>query len=114
MAAGTLSLLSIGGLVTFGATGMIASAAVIGFCSAFVLILTLALPPLLAAPEDVHRLSAGMLAIGYTLTFVVPFVGGAIWDITGWPATAFLPGAIGATMVLVLGAMLRPADQRGR
>jgi CP family cyanate transporter-like MFS transporter len=113
MAAGTLSLLSIGGLVTFGATGMIASAAVIGFCSAFVLILTLALPPLLAAPEDVHRLSAGMLAIGYTLTFVVPFVGGAIWDITGWPATAFLPGAIGATMMLVLGAMLRPADQRG-
>jgi hypothetical protein len=54
-----------------------------------------------------------MLAIGYTLTFVVPFAGGAIWDLTGWPATAFLPGAIGATTMLVLGAMLRPADQRG-
>jgi MFS transporter, CP family, cyanate transporter len=76
-----------------------------------VLILTLALPPLLAAPEDVHRLSAGMLAIGYTLSFIVPFVGGAIWDATGSPATAFLPGAVGATIVLSLGAMLRPADR---
>ena len=113
IAAGAISLLSLGGLVTSGAVGMIISAAAIGFCSAFVLILTLALPPLLAAPEDVHRLSAGMLAIGYTLTFIVPFVGGAIWDATGSPATAFLPGAIGAAMVLVLGAMLRPADQRG-
>ena len=112
IAAGAITLLSLGGLVTSGAAGMIVSATAIGFCSAFVLILTLALPPLLAAPEDVHRLSAGMLAIGYTLTFVVPFIGGAIWDVTGSPATAFLPGAVGAAIVLSLGAMLRPADQR--
>jgi MFS transporter, CP family, cyanate transporter len=111
IAAGTIGLLGLAGLLLSGASGMIASAAAIGFCSAFVLILTLALPPLLAAPEDVHRLSAGMLAIGYTLSFIVPFVGGAIWDATGSPATAFLPGAVGATIVLSLGAMLRPADR---
>lgn len=114
VAAGTIGLMGLAGLLLSGEIGMIASAAAIGFSSAFVLILTLALPPLLAAPEDVHRLSAGMLAIGYTLTFVVPFVGGAIWDATGSPAAAFLPGAVGAAMVLVLGAMLRPADQRRR
>jgi CP family cyanate transporter-like MFS transporter len=112
VAAGAIGLLALVGLLTSGETGMIASAATIGFCAAFVLILTLALPPLLAAPEDVHRLSAGMLAIGYTLSFIVPFVGGALWDATGMPATAFLPGAIGAVIVLALGAMLRPADQR--
>src|SRR6266852_5991096 len=112
VAAGALGLLSLAGLLVSHEAGMIVSAAVIGFCSAFVLILTLALPPLLAAPEDVHRLSAGMLAIGYTLSFIVPFVGGAIWDVTGSPATAFLPGAVGAAIVLALGAMLRPADQR--
>jgi MFS transporter, CP family, cyanate transporter len=111
IAAGTIGLLGLAGLLLAGEIGMIASAAAIGFCSAFVLILTLALPPLLAAPEDVHRLSAGMLAIGYTLTFVVPFIGGAVWDATGLPATAFLPGAVGATMVLSLGAMLGPADR---
>jgi MFS transporter, CP family, cyanate transporter len=112
IAAGAIGLLSLAGLLVSGEAGMVASAAAIGFCSAFVLILTLALPPLLAAPEDVHRLSAGMLAIGYTLSFIVPFVGGAIWDATGSPATAFLPGAVGAAIVLTLGAMLRPADQR--
>lgn len=113
VAAGTIGLLGLAGLLVSGEVGMVASAAAIGFCSAFVLILTLALPPLLAAPEDVHRLSAGMLAIGYTLTFIVPFAGGAVWDITGAPAAAFLPGAVGGTIVLVLGAMLRPADRRG-
>ncbi|HEX9489863.1 MAG TPA: MFS transporter [Stellaceae bacterium] len=112
IAAGAIGLVSLAGLLVSGEAGMIASAAAIGFCSAFVLILTLALPPLLAAPEDVHRLSAGMLAIGYTLSFIVPFVGGAIWDATGSPAMAFLPGAVGAAIVLALGAMLRPADQR--
>jgi MFS transporter, CP family, cyanate transporter len=111
IAAGTVGLLGLAGLLLSGPIGMIASAAAIGFCSAFVLILTLALPPLLAAPEEVHRLSAGMLAIGYTLSFIVPFVGGAVWDATGSPATAFLPGAVGATIVLSLGAMLRPADR---
>jgi MFS transporter, CP family, cyanate transporter len=111
IAAGTVGLLGLAGLLLSGPIGMIASAATIGFCSAFVLILTLALPPLLAAPEEVHRLSAGMLAIGYTLSFIVPFVGGAVWDATGSPATAFLPGAVGATIVLSLGAMLRPADR---
>jgi len=112
IAAGAIGLLSVGGLVVSPvAAGMIACAAAIGFCAAFVLILTLALPPLLAAPEDVHRLSAGMLAIGYTLSFIVPFVGGAVWDATGSPATAFLPGAVGAAIILVLGAMLQSADQ---
>jgi len=41
----------------------------------------------------------------------VPFIGGAIWDASGSAATAFLPGAVGAAIVLSLGAMLRPPDR---
>jgi len=89
---------------------MIASAGLVGFAAAFVLILTLALPPLLAPAEDVHRLSAGMLAIGYTVTFLIPYVGGAIWDATNVTATAFLAGAAGALIVLLTASRLKLRD----
>ena len=103
---GLTALLGSGALLSGRDALMVAGAAAIGFSSAFVLILTLALPPLLAAPADVHRLSAGMLAIGYTLTFIVPLLGGAIWDITGREAAAFIPGALGALIVLTMAAAL--------
>lgn len=108
-------LAALAGLLTAIPMLMVASAALAGFAGAFVLILTLALPPLLAPAEDVHRLSAGMLAIGYTVTFLIPYAGGAIWDATGITATAFLAGAAGATTVLVtaLRLQLRDAAKQG-
>ena len=36
---------------------MVMWSGVIGFCNAFLLVLTLAVPPLVGKPEDVHRLS---------------------------------------------------------
>jgi MFS transporter, CP family, cyanate transporter len=101
-------LLSLGGLLVAVPAVMVTSAVIIGFAAAFILILTLALPPLLVPPEEVHRLSAGVLTISYGLAFFVPLLGGAVWDATGLTATAFLPGAIGALLVLVLGATLKP------
>ncbi|HEX7969413.1 MAG TPA: MFS transporter, partial [Stellaceae bacterium] len=100
--AALVSLLGTGALLSASAPLLIAGAVLIGLSSAFVLILTLALPPLLAPPDDVHRISAGMLAIGYTLAFAVPLLGGAVWDATGAPATAFIPGAAGALIVLAM------------
>jgi MFS transporter, CP family, cyanate transporter len=91
---------------------VVTGAAAIGFSAAFVLILTLALPPLLAAPGDVHRLSAGMFSIGYSLAFIVPLLGGALWDLTQVTAMAFLPGAVGALVVLAIALLLRPRDGR--
>ena len=85
----------------------ILGAATIGFSCALTLILTLALPPLLAPLHDVHRLSAGMFAIGYTLSAVTPLVGGAIWDATGLPAAAFLASAAAAAVVLVTALTFR-------
>ena len=86
----------------------VAGAAVIGLAAAFALILTLALPPLLADPRGVHRLAGGMLAIGYLLAFILPLLSGVVWDATGSTASAFLPVVLGTAVLIAGAAMLRP------
>ncbi|HKF70413.1 MAG TPA: MFS transporter [Stellaceae bacterium] len=106
-----LTLVSLGGLGLLLVPlpwARILGAGVLGFAAAFALILTLALPPMLAEASDVHRLSAGMFAIGYLTAFIVPLLGGVAWDATGVPASAFLPIVLGAGMVLWIAARLRP------
>jgi MFS transporter, CP family, cyanate transporter len=90
------------------------AAGTIGFCCAFVLILTLALPPQLAPVGDVHRLSAGMFAVGYSLSCLVPPLGGLLWDITGIPAAAFFANAASAAIVFATALTLRAADLGSR
>ena len=104
-----MTLLSLGGLALLLAPApwvQILGAGVLGFAGAFVLIL--ALPPSLAGPADVHRLSAGMFVISNIAAFLLPLSGGVAWDATGIPATAFLPIVLGAAMVLAVAARLRP------
>jgi CP family cyanate transporter-like MFS transporter len=106
-----VTLLSLGGLALLLAPApwvRILGAGVLGFAGAFVLILSLALPPLLAGLADVHRLSAGMFVISNIAAFLLPLSGGVAWDATGIPATAFLPVVLGAAMVLAVAARLRP------
>ena len=75
-----------------------------GFLTAFGLILSLALPAILAEPADVPRFSAGMFTIGYLITFFAPIVGGAAWDFTHIPSFAFAPPAAGG-LIMALGAI---------
>jgi CP family cyanate transporter-like MFS transporter len=107
IAVGLLTFVGLAGMFTTIPSLMALGAAIIGFAAAFVLILTLALPPLLAAPDDVHRLSAGMFTIGYIASFVLPLLGGAAWDATGIAASAFLPVALGGLTVLLMAIVLR-------
>ena len=79
------------------------AAGVFGFCAAYVLVLSFALPALVAARDEVARLSAGTFAISYTTAFVVTLIAGAIWDASHIEASAFLPALAGATIILVLG-----------
>jgi CP family cyanate transporter-like MFS transporter len=88
-------------------------AGVLGFAGAFIFVLNLALPPLLAAPEDVHRLSAGIFSISYACAFLGPLVGGAIWDATGRPVTAFVPVIAGAAIMSWLAATVDLTRARG-
>lgn len=90
------------GLVTLAggdATWLVLLPGLLGFSCAFMLILVLALPPILADHDDVHRFSAGVFMIGYTMAFVTPIVSGALWDAFHAPALAFAP--IGAAGVLL-------------
>lgn len=98
-------------LVLAPGAAVIACAGVIGFAAALPLVLTLSLPPLLAAPADVPRFSAGVFVIMYGFSFAGPVVGGSAWDLTGRPAAAFWALAVGAALMtaLALTLRLRPA-----
>ena len=102
-----VGLAGIAALLAGGPWLAVGGAGVIGFCCAFTLIVTLALPPQLVAAGDVHRLSAGMFTIGYTLSCLVPLAGGAIWDMTGLPASAFIAPAAAAAIVLAAALTFR-------
>ena len=86
--------------------GIVFWSGVIGFCTAFLLIVTLALPPLLVPAEEVHRTSAATLAIGYFCALVTPIVGGLLWDLTGKPWAAFAPAGLFGIIIAV--AAFRP------
>lgn len=114
VAAGILSTIAMTGLCSGSPAWIVFWSGIIGFCTAFVLILTLALPPMLVESHDVHRVSAAMFAIGYLCALITPVIGGLAWDVTGIAWTAFAPaGAFGIVIVaLSLGGDFSPADRR--
>ncbi len=102
VAAGLTCILALAGIAFGSGPVVVAAAAVIGFCCASILVLALALPPLLAPPDDVHRVTAAMFTISYSLAVVVPVISGALWDASGIAAMAFLPIAICGIILAVL------------
>jgi CP family cyanate transporter-like MFS transporter len=101
-----ISLAALAGLLAMDGAWIVIWAGVMGFCNAFLLILALALPPLIAESDDVHNLAAGMIAIGYLCAFVIPIAGGAMWDATGWASAAYLPLACFALAAIGVAATL--------
>jgi len=87
---------------------------VVGYAAAQVFMLVLALPPLLAEPDDVHRLTAGITTIQYTTGFLAPVIAGALWDATGSNFTVILMVVIAAVVqILVPLGMRLPEHTRG-
>src|SRR3546814_13354239 len=78
------------GLLSSAGTWAVVWAGVIGFASAFILIWTLALPPMIAARDEVHRMSAAVFTIGYLCAFASPFIGGAAWKLSGTPSAGLV------------------------
>ena len=92
---------------------VVAWAFVLGFSTALAFIVTLTLPPKLAAAGDVHRMSAAVFTIQYGTAFVVPLIAGAIWDASGLAIFAFIPGIIAAALMGWLALPIRiPSDPR--
>ena len=104
---GVLMLICLGGIVSTASAWTVLFAGVLGFIGAVVLTLALALPPLLAAPADVARLSAAMFTISYSEALLVSVLSGAAWDFAGTPRFAFLPIVIAALPLLFLPALTR-------
>jgi CP family cyanate transporter-like MFS transporter len=101
------------GIILTPGVGVIFWAFVLGFAAALAFIVVLTLPPRLAAAGDVHRMSAAIFTVQYTVAFTVPLLAGALWDATGWAALAFVPGlaAAGAMAWLTLPLRIPSADR---
>ena len=111
---GLLCLLATGGIVFGSGAWIVAAATVQGFANAAILILILALPPLLAAPDDVHRVTAAMFTISYSCAVIVPVISGLTWDMSGIAIAVFAPIALCGIILVVLAPAInhvRPAQE---
>jgi MFS transporter, CP family, cyanate transporter len=102
---GCITALSAVGMA-MGGIWVVIWAAPLGFCKAAVFVLCLALPPLIADPNDIHRMSAAMFTITYSCSFVGSLVAGALWDATAVPFSAFIPVAGSGCAIAVFAATL--------
>jgi len=93
VASGIVSLLAVGGLVLMVGAATPWWAALLGFSDSSALIIGLTLPALLCEPEDVAPTAAGTFALSYGGAVLLAILSGAAWDLTGWPALAFVPVA---------------------
>ena len=101
------------GIVVSPGPLVVAWALVLGFSTALAFIVTLTLPPRLAAAGDVHRMSAAVFTIQYGTAFVVPLFAGALWDASGRALFAFMPGVAAAAVMGWLALSLRiPSEVR--
>jgi CP family cyanate transporter-like MFS transporter len=107
VACGLGSLTGIAGIAVLPGPGVVICAGVLGFFAAAVLILMLALPPLLAAPDDVHRVSAAMFTISYSFAVITPVFSGLVWDLTGYAQSAFVPLALCAMILIAVAPTIR-------
>ena len=104
---GLAVLASLAGVLLGDDTVIIWSAGILGCANAVAFVLALALPAILGAPQDVHRLSAAMFTVSFPCAVLFPILGGYVWDATGIPALAFAPVALGGAAIMTLARGLR-------
>lgn len=106
-----LALLTIPGYILAPGYWVVIVAGVSGAITSAILILAVALPAWVVPAAQVSRLSAGMLAIGYVLVFLVPVIGGWLNDYTGIRALAFAPTVLVAVVAMFLVNGIRRREQ---
>lgn len=100
---GPISCAAAIGIALSEGIGVVVCAGLVGFSTAIIFAVMLALPPLLSAPGDSHRTAAGMFTISYSCAVIVPTLSGALWDLTGAPWSVFAVLGICAIGQAVLG-----------
>jgi MFS transporter, CP family, cyanate transporter len=61
----------------------------------------------------VHRVTAAMFTISYSCAVIVPVISGALWDLSGIPALAFLPIALCGILLIVLAPAINHVRRAG-
>jgi len=103
---GIMPLAGVFGIVLGAGYWIVAGAILVGFSLAVTFVLVFALPPVLSAPDEVHRMAGGMFTISYTFAMIIPVLCGAIWDLTAVSWTVFVPIGACAVALTVLGFFL--------
>jgi len=111
---GLLCVIATAGIVFGTGAWVVAAATLQGFAASIILILVLALPPLLSAADDVHRVTAAMFTISYSCAVIVPIISGLAWDLTGVASMAFLPIALCGILLVILAPAINHVPRPGR
>ena len=104
---GLMGLVSLIGIMVMKGAWIVLWSGLLGFAGAITLILALALPSVLSAPEDVHRTSAGMFTISYGLAMAIAVLGGWLWDATHLPIAGLAPVAVCEFAVIALASTVK-------
>ena len=107
IATGLLTLAAMAAFVLLPGIWQAIAVGVVGYAAAQVFMLVLALPPLLAEADDVHRLTAGITTVQYTIGFLAPVVAGVLWDLTGSSSSAYWMVIVAAAVQTVVPIGLR-------
>jgi CP family cyanate transporter-like MFS transporter len=105
-----LSFVSLIGMMTMSGAWIVFWTGLLGFANTITLVLALALPSVLSAPEDVHRTSAGMFTVSYSQAMVLSVIGGWLWDFTHIPLASFAPVAVSALAIVALASTANHPD----
>ncbi len=109
---GLLSFLSVAAMMLMQGDWIVFWSGVLGFTGAATLILVLALPSVLSAPDDVHRTSAGMFTISYSCAMALSVLVGWVWDLTRRPVAGFAPVALCGLVIVALASTVKQAGRR--
>ena len=109
VATGLLALVCVVGMMMTNGIGIVIWAGLLGFIGAVTMVLALALPSVLSAPDDVHRTSAGMFTVSYSCAMVLSVLGGWLWDVTHQPIAGFAPIALCGLVIAALAPTVKRA-----
>ncbi len=104
---GLLALVCVVGMVMSNGIWIVVCAGLLGFIGAVTMVLALALPSVLSAPDDVHRTSAGMFTVSYSCAMALSILGGWLWDVTHHPIAGFAPIALCGVVIAALAPTVR-------
>ena len=112
MATGFLSFGSIVAILLMRGPWIVLWSGVFGFSDAVTLILAFALPPVLSAPGDVPRTTAGMFTLSYSFAMMLSWLVGWLWDLTKTPVVGFVLIALCGLIVVAMSSTVRHAEQQ--